>query len=670
MDQDMLEKTKNDKILPRFAKKGGEPVQKLVKMILDNSAAATKWKKEKPPSPTPPATSKQNSPAVETKSLPEVQVVIHNPPRPPPTPVNQTVAANLPTQLMQFAAANPTKPLNQLSTKDIAAVGAKRLRENDGKEQRVAKRPAGLLSPRPAATKAPPGAVKPAGAATVIKKVVPAGQNGKPGLLQAGAPSKQKINMVTPKATLGLFSNLSSASKRPGTSNAARAAAAAAAAVKEKENPRQVPPAFSFSQTMADLSKPKAIAPPEPVEELPPETEEEREKRLRKEERRKLRVRWKPDESLVQVKLFTHDPEEEIGHDSSMMRDVDDVGGEGRMLKLHRGFADLDEEEDRDVTILPYVTPSTIDLEELGEERDRNFTKTGGKKEPDSPQKRSQDQREANSLGVFYTSPADIPISPKEPPADSQDEPVAAEVPFGEPDDCTKTRSRRYFDMRAPKTTPKIPQQPPTTPSGNIDISALLKILQTNPQHIQQPAQQPHTPAVPQANVMDLEKTFSQFRNQSASQTSQPAPPVTQSGQATSTPALDLQRIMAMINPQAQAQGQQQTPAFPPLPPAPASTQASNNLASLLAQFPGAAPQQQNQQAPQQQSNQSYGGFGQGNQQHGRSRNEDWSRKRHYDGPAYEEGGAYHKRFRVNGDPHKPKKHVSFNRPYESHNTG
>lgn len=127
-------------------------------------------------------------------------------------------------------------------------------------------------------------------------------------------------------------------------------------------------PAFSFSETMADLSKPKELVPSKPAEDLPPETEEERKKRIRKEERRKLRVSWKPDDSLTEIRLFTHDPEEDIGHDDSMIRDVADVGGEGRTLKLHRGMDDLDDEDEDDdpeartKTFHPYTSPTGMSI--------------------------------------------------------------------------------------------------------------------------------------------------------------------------------------------------------------------------------------------------------------------------------------------------------------------
>lgn len=78
------------------------------------------------------------------------------------------------------------------------------------------------------------------------------------------------------------------------------------------------------------------------------------------------------------------------------------------------------------------------DLGILGEERYRNFTKTGGTREPDSAQKRVQEQREANTLSVFHMSPADVPSTPKEPPPPSPDEPYDPEAPFGQPDERTR----------------------------------------------------------------------------------------------------------------------------------------------------------------------------------------------------------------------------------------
>ena len=112
---------------------------------------------------------------------------------------------------------------------------------------------------------------------------------------------------------------------------------------------------------MANLTKPKEITSTiKATENLPPESEEERAKRLRKEERRKLRVTFKPQESLVEIRLFIHDPEEEMGHDDNMIRDVGDIGSEGRMLKKNKemGFENLEDDEDNEVNFAPWIIPS------------------------------------------------------------------------------------------------------------------------------------------------------------------------------------------------------------------------------------------------------------------------------------------------------------------------
>jgi hypothetical protein len=105
------------------------------------------------------------------------------------------------------------------------------------------------------------------------------------------------------------------------------------------------PAAFSFTETLASLNKPQerksSIHSPEEVKQ---ETEEEKAKRLRKQERRKLRVTFKPDDSLREIRYFEHDPEEDRRNDVSMIPDVSDVGGEGRMLKAHKDREDEDDD--------------------------------------------------------------------------------------------------------------------------------------------------------------------------------------------------------------------------------------------------------------------------------------------------------------------------------------
>lgn len=75
---------------------------------------------------------------------------------------------------------------------------------------------------------------------------------------------------------------------------------------------------------------------------------------------------------------------------------------------------------------------------ESEEQKNANFIKRGGNQQPSSPEKAAQEQRESTTLMVFYTSPADVPASPKEPPAPDSDETVPDEVPFGELPDHIK----------------------------------------------------------------------------------------------------------------------------------------------------------------------------------------------------------------------------------------
>jgi hypothetical protein len=384
LDEDTLSKTNISKLLPRILKKGIQPSKDLAQKILEHAARATKRKQES-------------------------------------------------------ASGNP---LSRDATPDKASdlvSGMKRNRD-------------GEVNGFPATKKmATPGAASAA-------KSGPHGKTASTSTVKGVADSKAAATGTTrPKASIAppkptsLFGSLASASKKPGTSNAARAAAAAAAAkekasvpAEKKASPPPPPPAkpaFSFGDILAGLDQPKEINAKKPSDELPPETEEERQKRLRKEARRRLRVSWKPDEALTEVRLFTHDPEEVAGLGDGLKRDVGDLQGEGRMLKLHK---DLDDEDDEEMEpqveeIRPWTSLPTIEHDNLSDkDQESNFVKRGGTREPDSPERLAQENREATTLMVFYTSPADVPVSPKEPPAPADEEPDTTEQTFGEVDDKVK----------------------------------------------------------------------------------------------------------------------------------------------------------------------------------------------------------------------------------------
>ncbi|KAE8152465.1 hypothetical protein BDV25DRAFT_150910 [Aspergillus avenaceus] len=548
MDEDVLQKTNVSKLLPRFVKKGGQTAKELAQRILDNAAASTKRKKQENGKPGP----KEASP---TK----------NPPSDSPSADGQRAEM----------------------------AGAKRVREGETNGQPASKRMVVTTNLK--------NGSKPSNgtAAGPIKRPQEAPQENKPAAVSAARP---KANIIAPKPT-NLFGSLTSASKRPGTSNAERAAAAAAAKATpptEKKEPAPPRPTFSFGDIMADLNKQKDTTPSEPAEDKPPETEEERQKRLRKEARRKLRVTWKPDDALTEVRLFTHDPEEELGPGD---RAQGDIKGEGSVLKLHRDLEDLEEEEDgtgmREENMRDYYEPSEIEFVEITpEDRSRNNIKRGGLQQPTSAEKQAQEHREATTLMVFYTSPADIPPSPKEPPPPSEEEMATEPGAFGELPDSVKARQDRYFSV----VNPQPPPAQPSTQNNQFDISNLLKIIQKAPQ--QQSTPPPPAPPVPppvsQAPMSDLERTISMFRQQQ--QPAQPPPPpppqpqsqpqpiqMPQFPAATQAPAgqgIDFQKILAVINAQKQMQ---QPPVMPPVQQSQPSL--APNLAAIISQFAGANQQ-------------------------------------------------------------------------------
>lgn len=358
---------------------------------------------------------------------------------------------------------------------------------------------------------------------------------------------------------------------------------------------------------MADLNKPKEAPAPKPVEDQAPETEEERTKRLRKEERRKLRVTWKPDDDLTEVRLFTHDPDEELGPGDGSMRSLGDVKGEGSVLKLHKDLEELEEEDLGGVRETAFTddynisskctsrtndeTPLTIVAIDFDFQvpMDGNFIKTGGPLVPTSPEKEAQNHREATTLMVFYTSPADMPDTPKEPPSPDPEEIVPDVVPFGELPDIVKARQDRYYAYTNPKpTVPQQPQQPNAAGNG-IDISNLLKIIQGGAAN-QPPAPPPSQPAQP-----DLEKTINMFRQQQPQ--AQPQMPVAPIPQAAPVAAPQPQGIdfNAILNVMKQMQGPAaftQPPQFP--------QGMAPNLGAMFSQFGGQNQQHAAPHFPQQ----------------------------------------------------------------------
>ncbi|KAL4748633.1 hypothetical protein BDW72DRAFT_150251 [Aspergillus terricola var. indicus] len=532
MDDDTLSKTNVAKVLPRFAKKGSAEVKALAQTIQANAAASTKRKQEngKPGS-------KEGSPAK--------------------APVSAATVVNG-------------------ARRDIS--GSKRPRDGEANGQAAPRKVVVTSNPKPGP--------KPSTSTNgPVKRTQETGQESKPTGSAASAASRPKANIVAPKPT-NLFGTLTSASKKPGTSNAERAAAAAAAKTssEKKEASR---PAFSFGDIMADLNKQKEPSPQESSGSKTPETEEERTKRLRKEARRKLRVTWKPDDSLTDIRYFTHDPDEELGP-GDRTRQVGDVKGEGSVLKLHKNLDELEEDDDggvREEQLFDYYVPSQIDDGETSAEtRAANYVKRGGAQQPISPEAKAQEQREATTLMVFHTSPADVPPSAKEPPPPDSSETEPEVLSFGEPPDHVKDRQERYYAMIRPQPPP---QSQPST-QNNQFVFNLLKSIQNPGQQQSTPPPQVTQPA--QAPAFNLEQTINMLRQQNP----QPQPQVSQVPQIPQPPAID-QRLLAMLygqQPQ-QTQLQPQAQAQPPAQPQPGVI--PPYLAAIIAQF-GNQNQTQNQQ--------------------------------------------------------------------------
>ena len=110
-------------------------------------------------------------------------------------------------------------------------------------------------------------------------------------------------------------------------------------------------PKFSFAETLANIAKPKETpSSDQPSKPELIETPEEKAKRIRKEERRKLRVHFKPDDELVEIRMLTHDPEEDLGHDDTLTRDAGDLRGEARSFKMHRDQNERLDDDDEGMT--------------------------------------------------------------------------------------------------------------------------------------------------------------------------------------------------------------------------------------------------------------------------------------------------------------------------------
>ncbi|KAM7191862.1 hypothetical protein V8F20_009113 [Naviculisporaceae sp. PSN 640] len=181
-------------------------------------------------------------------------------------------------------------------------------------------------------------------------------------------------------------------------------------AVKSKVS--DAPQPSRFASLLAEIAEPKKVVAPTPPPLAAPdpnETEEQRVRRLRKEERRRLglKVAFRGDDQLVEIREFTRHPDE-IAFTSSGLGDVKSENKnkeEGMALKKgHIG------------ELAPWQEPVAIDFVDIPrEKREQTFVTRGGLKTFTTEQQKFTEKREAKELMVIYTDPSDIPPTPKSP---------------------------------------------------------------------------------------------------------------------------------------------------------------------------------------------------------------------------------------------------------------
>ncbi|KAI9849918.1 MAG: hypothetical protein M1837_000132 [Sclerophora amabilis] len=540
--ESLLDQLKFSKLQARLLKKGNDRVKGLLKKVNENAAADTKRRAEEAKA------SKELS--SNPKDAETSNAAVNDRPKQAPDPI----------------------------------AGSKRPRsEQDTGTGQAVKKPAPLSG-----TPSTAAFVVSKSSSSQERRAVPTSSSQK-----APAMTNVSTNGTKPKTThlgakqTGFFAGLQSASKVKQAAAAPRQPSQTSSSTEDKKG---VPtaamsssrPTFSLSATLASLNKPKEVASStETISKDPPETAEEKRKRLRKEQRRKLRVTFKPDHSLVDVRIFTHDQAEEIGREDNLVRDAGDAMEEGRMFKQHKEMDMVDEDDDtpeKEEEIRPYHSLTEIDFEVIERnERERNFLTRGGILKVDSPDGHLQEQREANTLMVVYTSLDDVPPTPREPSRFDESE-FVPELSFGSPPSWT--RDREQTTNRQGQSLPSS-QQPQM--AANTDVSALLSALS---------GKQAQQSTTTQAPMTELEKIFAMHaagasqpaaqsqakpsmpsQNQSADLQSLLASVTSNQGQGPSQlqmsgQGLQLQDILAQLGqsnaPQTQAYGLQNQPHLPP----------------------------------------------------------------------------------------------------------
>ncbi|CAJ2502224.1 Uu.00g096180.m01.CDS01 [Anthostomella pinea] len=249
----------------------------------------------------------------------------------------------------------------------------------------------------------------------------------------SGVPVTTKIpSTTTPTAQISQTSTTPATVRaRPSSSLLlGKARAPAKSQTKKPEPPSST--SSTISGLLAEIAKPAATPKQKEITRTP-ETPEEKARRLHKEKRRHLRVMWKPDHELTEIRIFEHDQAEDEGRATSMVKDARDNRSEGQMLKMHRGAQEDDEEEDggkpKEVNIRPWVAASKTDFSSVDQQqRGKVFVTRGGLREVQSEQKKIMDEYENRELMAIYTTPSEIPDTPRSPPNKATERSVAPRI--------------------------------------------------------------------------------------------------------------------------------------------------------------------------------------------------------------------------------------------------
>lgn len=270
-------------------------------------------------------------------------------------------------------------------------------------------------------------------------------------------------------------------------------AAAPAPAVSRAETTQQSRSSSSaFSALLAEINEPKQVTRPARTPETVPdlkETEQERERRLRKEKRRKLnlKVAFKADAQLTEVRIFHKEEGEDEGLESNMIRDAADDKAEGKMLKASR----------RDQITLgrEWEEPTMIDFSDIPEEqRRKTFITRGGLITFQTEEQKIMAKEEMTQLMVVYTDHGDIPPTPMS-PRSVQPASNAAQAPELPLPVSLKWRNRpaeRYFygplEQLNKTWNRKIGVEPAEIVRPSVALSIIEEVKKMPPSQLDEPA--------------------------------------------------------------------------------------------------------------------------------------------------------------------------------------